>query len=367
LVSTNQLCIYSIYIYFEIGIMKECKKVSCFRSLIAASLILVALAVLNLQLIKNRLKRYNEISFSLSSNGPSQNVPCIDSNGELFMTKNNYLQQLINPKSSHCTSDEISSSLSVTSSKKTKEGLPPENVHGSSQNELCVDGNSTATGRFCLSRNKIFVGFNWKWDVGLCKSMEELFGHATVVDFGAGLGHYGRCLQRIKENVVHSDDPKEMRYLSTIYKQAMEVSTLYARPRVIKSWKGYDGAENIDNISSGFIKYLNLSEEVDLNERWDWAISLEVGEYIPAANEDIYFDNVARHACKGIVLSWAVPGQPGQGSINHRFNGDVIEQLKKRGFRHALDEQSDIRQVVMLPHSVNTLMVFRAEDQNRCR
>ncbi|CAL4157849.1 unnamed protein product, partial [Meganyctiphanes norvegica] len=131
--------------------MKDCK-VSCFRGLITASLILVALAVFNLQLVQNRLKRYNEISFSLSSNGLSQNAPCVDINGGL-----------INTKSSQCTPDEISSSLSGTSSKKTKEGLPPENVYGPNQNELCVDGNSTSTGRVCLSRNKIFVGLNWKW------------------------------------------------------------------------------------------------------------------------------------------------------------------------------------------------------------
>ena len=41
---------------------------------------------------------------------------------------------------------------------------------------------------------------------------------------------------------------------------------------------------------------------------YDWVISLEVAEHIPAESEAIYLDNIVRHAREGVVLSWAVPG-----------------------------------------------------------
>merc|ERR1739842_266376 len=103
------------------------------------------------------------------------------------------------------------------------------------------------------------------------------------------------------------------------------------------------------------------------NQRWDWAMSIEVGEHIPAESEDIFIDNITKHACKGIILSWAVPGQGGQGHINEQYNGHVIEQLKKRGFRHDLSGQTDLRMMVVLPWFINTIMVFIAEDQKRCQ
>ncbi|CAL4133736.1 unnamed protein product, partial [Meganyctiphanes norvegica] len=121
-----------------------------------------------------------------------------------------------------------------------------------------------------------------------------------------------------------------------------------------------DGADNIEEISSGFIHHLDLSIEVDLKERWDWAISIEVGEHIPPEREDVFIDNIAKHACKGIVLSWAVPGQQGNGHINNRYNSHIIEQLKKRGFHHGLAEQTFLRKYLSFAHLLNTIMVFIA-------
>ncbi|CAL4095157.1 unnamed protein product, partial [Meganyctiphanes norvegica] len=177
--------------------------------------------------------------------------------------------------------------------------MPSEGLHNLSQTNACVDGKSMTNGGFCLSKDNVLVGDNDILDTELCGGLETLFGYATVVDFGAGLGMYGRCLLRIKENVIISDNPKEMRHLNKSYKAFMEYAGLYDKPKVIKSWKGYDGAGNIEEISSGFISYLDLSKEVDLKNRWDWAISIEVGEHIPAEREDAFIDNVAKHACKG--------------------------------------------------------------------
>jgi hypothetical protein len=41
---------------------------------------------------------------------------------------------------------------------------------------------------------------NHHFDVGFCKGLEKIFEGKEVVDLGAGLGYYGRCL-------LHNHDP----------------------------------------------------------------------------------------------------------------------------------------------------------------
>ncbi|CAG5124210.1 unnamed protein product, partial [Candidula unifasciata] len=55
------------------------------------------------------------------------------------------------------------------------------------------------------------------------------------------------------------------------------------------------------------VKFLDLTAPQYGLPAYDWVVSVEVGEHIPAKFEDIYLDNLARHAKEGIVLSWAVP------------------------------------------------------------
>ncbi|KAK7004444.1 hypothetical protein BgiMline_005964 [Biomphalaria glabrata] len=65
---------------------------------------------------------------------------------------------------------------------------------------------------------------------------------------------------------------------------------------------------------------------------FDWVVSIEVAEHIPAKFEEIYLDNLARHAREGIILSWAVPGQKGLSHVNNKALADVIIEMSKRGF-----------------------------------
>ena len=57
----------------------------------------------------------------------------------------------------------------------------------------------------------------------------------------------------------------------------------------------------------------------------DAVLSLEVGEHIPEDYEDIYLENLDRHADKIIILSWAVPEQGGFGHVNERDNGYIAD------------------------------------------
>ena len=66
------------------------------------------------------------------------------------------------------------------------------------------------------------------------------------------------------------------------------------------SGPGYDGAINVEFLSKGFIKQQDLSiADMWLGRTWDWVLSLEVGEHIPALYEDVFIDNLVRHGCKG--------------------------------------------------------------------
>jgi len=56
------------------------------------------------------------------------------------------------------------------------------------------------------------------------------------------------------------------------------------------------------------VSYLDLTLPQYGLPLYDWVISLEVAEHIPAESEAIYLDNIVRHAREGVVLSWAVPG-----------------------------------------------------------
>ena len=51
------------------------------------------------------------------------------------------------------------------------------------------------------------------------------------------------------------------------------------------------------------MKRLDLAKEFDLGLRFDWVISLEVGEHIPEQYEGTFLENLVKHACKGEVKS----------------------------------------------------------------
>ncbi|XP_063593324.1 uncharacterized protein LOC134770393 [Penaeus indicus] len=215
------------------------------------------------------------------------------------------------------------------------------------------------SGGFCVKDSKTFSGGNFHWDGKLCRALEDLFGHATVADFGAGLGHYGQCFLRSNESFVESEDEAEMTDLATNFAREMADANLTGRGQVIRSWKGWDAAANVARLSRGRIQRLNLARRVDVGEQFDWVLSLEVGEHIPRQHEGVFLDNLARHACTGIVLSWAVPGQDGYHHVNPRENSYVKASMAKHGLVADEEAERKLREAASLFWFKNTLMVFK--------
>lgn len=120
-----------------------------------------------------------------------------------------------------------------------------------------------------------------------------------------------------------------------------------------------------DNIIHG----MDLSYRVDLkssksseagNVLRGQVISLEVGEHIPAEFEQTFLDNLCRHCNSRMVVSWAVPGQPGLGHVNCQPNDYIKNEIERRGFKFNSNVTNFLRSDIEMHVSYfkSTLMVF---------
>lgn len=146
---------------------------------------------------------------------------------------------------------------------------------------------------------------------------------SSLVDFGCGLAEY---VKLFKENNIYC--------------------------------KAYDGNPNTKTLTQGLGSVLDLSQEVNLNETFDCVLSLEVGEHIPKEYEETFINNVCKHSKKYIILSWAIPGQGGDGHVNCQTNEYIINEMFNRNYTLNLEYTNDLRNKSYLKWFKNTLMLF---------
>ncbi len=123
--------------------------------------------------------------------------------------------------------------------------------------------------------------------------------------------------------------------------------------------EGYDGNPITPVISKGVAQVQDLSEPFYLGKQFDWVISLEVGEHLPAKYEKVFIENLMRHAKKGIIISWAVQGQGGQGHFNEQSNKYIKSIFKRYGYTNDVQAERLLRKDVSLAWFRKTIMVFR--------
>jgi SAM-dependent methyltransferase len=189
--------------------------------------------------------------------------------------------------------------------------------------------NIISAGRSCKDNFKIHehgywedaAGIGHRRDLALAKVLVDFFKGASVIDLGCGTGYYTKLLN---DNGI---------------------------PCI-----GYDG--NPYTKANGWGEVADFSRPQYLGE-YDYVLSLEVGEHIPKEFEVIYFQNLARHSKLGIVLSWAIEGQAGDGHVNCRNNDYVIGKLKFIGYKFDKQSSDKLRLLATLRHFKNTLMVFQ--------
>lgn len=147
----------------------------------------------------------------------------------------------------------------------------------------------------------------------------------TLVDFGCGTGEYARFFK----------------------KHGMVV-------------EAYDGNPYTEQLTGGIGAVKDLSQPFNLLKQFGCVMSLEVGEHIPAEFEQAFLDNIVKHCFDDgiIILSWAVPGQVGDGHVNCQTNDYIMQQMQKRGFYLENTLTNQLRQAARLWWFKNSLMVF---------
>ncbi|MBI2743277.1 MAG: class I SAM-dependent methyltransferase [Chlamydiales bacterium] len=123
--------------------------------------------------------------------------------------------------------------------------------------------------------------------------------------------------------------------------------------------EGYDGNPDSAKISNVPVKVVDLSQPFNLGRRFDWVLSIEVGEHLPKQFERTFIENLHQHNAKGVVLSWAVKGQGGFGHFNEQDNSYIKSIMLEQGYENDLEAEGKLRQAAKLPWFKNTLMVFR--------
>lgn len=125
-------------------------------------------------------------------------------------------------------------------------------------------------------------------------------------------------------------------------------------------WTGFDGAINVEEYTSDFVRWADLSVPgFIIPDLADWVMALEVGEHVPAEFEDVVLDNIARNSKCGAIVSWAIPGQGGHAHVNNRPNSYVIQKFRDRGFEYDDVKSQEGKAAAQYLWFKNTIMVFR--------
>ena len=199
----------------------------------------------------------------------------------------------------------------------------PKPIRKSRRHE-CANGTRVSrTGGFCLPHGSkardVAIGGNELYDTRMAHYLgHHIFKDATVVDLGAGLGHYGRIFQEPGSPV--------------------------------QAWAGYDGALNVEDVTDGLVRFMDLTQPDASDARpcvgADWVMSLEVAEHIPPQFTDAFLRNVRCHARVGAVISWALPSQTGGlGHVNMRDEADAQAAVERWGFHVDRDATAAVARV----------------------
>lgn len=249
---------------------------------------------------------------------------------------NNFLFQNIS-KNCPIPSDKALESATAVSESSQKDFITLTKVDWQIPKEIlterhkeCEGQKISSTGGFCLTKRKN-IGGNQMFDTQLAQFLgNNVFSGHTVIDLGAGLGHYGN---------------------------------LFRQNPNVKGWVGFDGAMNVQDQTNGLVKFMDLTQPHAADERpcvaADWVLSLEVAEHIPVVHTDAYLRNVRCHARFGAVISWARPEQTGGlGHVNTRTESNAIAAVERWGFKVDWELTNAARASATIPHFTKTVVVY---------
>lgn len=195
----------------------------------------------------------------------------------------------------------------------------------------CEKHHRTDTGAWCLRGDREYGGQPIAdlhyMDAGIGPLLARVFRGCSVLDLGAGSGQYG----------LH-----------------------FAAARAGVNYTGVDGALNVERFTNGRVRWEDLTAPIlHAESPYDFVMSLEVGEHIPGRLEDAFFANVDANNVCGAALSWAIPGQGGNGHVNCRDNAYVIAKMAALGYAYDAAIADAGRAAAELYWFRDTFMFFR--------
>ncbi len=84
-------------------------------------------------------------------------------------------------------------------------------------------------------------------------------------------------------------------------------------------------------IATSEFKPIDLRQRIELDRKFDLAMSLEVAEHLEEEYADVFIDNLTR-ASNSILFSAAIPGQGGVHHVNEQWQSYWIDRFAKRGY-----------------------------------
>lgn len=127
----------------------------------------------------------------------------------------------------------------------------------------------------------------------------------------------------------------------------------------------YDGATNIETLSAGVVSRHDLTAPFERCEPGEVVTSLEVAEHIPRTRQDVYIANLVCSEPHLIVLSWARPGQPGNGHVNGRTPEYVETLMRTQGYGRDVAATRRLRAHASLPWFRSNIQVFVKKEKGR--
>ena len=165
-------------------------------------------------------------------------------------------------------------------------------------------------------------------DYGLAIELSSFLKNKKVASFGDGPGAYKLKLDELKQVILYD---------------------------------AFDGAPYVELTTNNKVNYIDLSVPIYHLNVYDWIISLEVAEHIPAQFESIYINNLVAHAKEGIILSWAKIGQSGHYHVNNRNSDYVIKLMESKNFSHDFQSSNYFKMKSSLSWLKDNINVFRRD------
>lgn len=181
-------------------------------------------------------------------------------------------------------------------------------------------------------RRKVFG--QWAIDKGLLRGLLRFLWQpprgnnelVTVADFGAGGGHYSMWLNETG---------------------------------LVRAF-AFDGTHQAAELTGGVVQEVNLIQQMELWQTFDWILCLEVGEHVPKQFARVLLGNLRRHAKSGLIMSWSEDWE-GIGHVNCLSRQEFVAMVQvETGFVLDATATQAVKDMCEIDYIARTIAIFRA-------